>query len=720
MAMLAPGDVGGGRGSGERVATAPPEAGAATARAAMKNSASGAGGGPSAQPGGQRGGASGGGSGAAGRGSGARLTVLLCVLSLLAGVAASRLPATVASLRGEFRWEDAIRDVHRLIVGRYVDEPDQAALMKGAIKGMTDALNDPYTQFIAPEERAKFEKELTGQFVGIGATVNVQAGWLTIVYPLPRSPAYRAGLWPGDRVVKIGGDSTQGLTVEQCVEKLLGKPGSRVELTVQRAGREGEMAVGVDRGEINAPSVMGVRWEARRPGQVAVVGGGGAAGGGGGVGEGQSGWRFALDAERGLVYVRVAQFTPTTAEEVQGALESAGDELAAAGRARKPGAVILDLRDNPGGLMDQAIEVVRLFMTSGPIVSTKGRTVRGEAARAEEGRSGAAPFADVPLAVLVNQSSASASEIVAGALADNGRAVVVGVRTFGKGLVQRIEPLPNVPGAQLKLTEQRYVLPAGRTIHRTDDSKEWGVDPTGGMYTPLTEEQQVRLARARRAMELVRPAGFIEAVRGGAWKPGEEFTAVGAVIGEWEKQIPVEAKWSDADWVEKELGDPVLAVAMRAAGHRVAQGAWPAEDWRGAEGKVPAQVARIRNAELLTLERLAERLGREMERVEKRLAALEEGADPAKLAEARRLWAETIDLTGGRIEVFDRAGKVVAVLDVTGPDVQRWLVDAEVKARATQSGDDAKPADGPRRSEESAKAGEAGAKTPTAPPPSGP
>jgi len=585
-----------------------------------------------------------------------RNSFYLATFCLVSGVFIARLPVTiehVASLAGvragEPDWQAALADVRELIMERYVEKPDEAALLKGAIRGMTEALNDPYTEFIEPSDKAAFEKDLTGRFVGIGASVITRDGWLTIAYPLEQSPAYKAGLRPGDVVREISGKSTQGLAVDECVKLLLGEPGTRVTLSIARDGLpEGQtLPVEIERGPIAARSVRGFRFDSA-----------------------SEDWDYLIDPKQGVAYVRVDQFTPGVASEFIAGLRSAGSARS----------LIIDLRDNPGGLMDQAIQIVDLFMDEGLIVSTKGRTGEGERYEARKGSLG-----DVPVVVLVNQASASASEIVAGALADNNRAVVVGTRSFGKGLVQRVEPLFHVPDAQLKLTEQHYYLPSGRLIQRTDKSSVWGVDPSPGFYVPLSDEQQRTVWTLRREMETIRPPVMIEGARMQAPPPERDRELASKVHGP-------SARWSDPDWVEQTAQDPQLAAALRAVQARLASGAWTPT------GKpVPDQPVAIATVELTRLEKERERLERFLTRLEDRIAALAEGRQAGVNQRPTDLWDDPADLTGGRLDVFDRAGRRVASLDITGPDVERWLLDADVKPPARpgeQGAPGVAPADG--------------------------
>lgn len=559
----------------------------------------------------------------------------LCIFLL--GIMVARLPVLITYVRGSIGtedWDRAVREVHALISERYVEKPDAQALLRGAIDGMTRTLNDPFTEFIPPAEAAAFEKEITGRFVGIGATITIEDGWLTIVSPIEDSPAIKAGLRAGDRIVEVEGQSTKGLSSEGAVKKLTGEPDTVVHLTIERAGAR--LPVSITRRPVAARSVSGFFFD-----------------------DGRQAWNFLIDPANRIAYIRMSQFTDTCADELVAAIDQAERSIGASGGTGRLSGIVLDLRDNPGGVLEQAVAIADLFLEKGTIVSTKGRpgVRKNETFAARPGG-----ITDVSLVVLVSAASASASEVLAGALQDNNRAVVVGTRTFGKGLVQAIEGLESLPNGYLKITEQRYYLPSGRMIHRTDDAETWGVDPSPGFYVPLTDAEQRDALRARRAMETARP-------RGAPLPPGmpDQLTA----------------KWYSPDWLVETLKDRQLGAALKAVQLKVAEG-----DWKPTGEPLPAgaqQASSIATRELKRLDVLRERLLRDLNAVDSRIATLESAAGAkAGDAAAQRpddLWPDATDLTGGRIEVFDPTGQRVALLDITGPDVERWLLDAEVRPR---------------------------------------
>ncbi len=371
---------------------------------------------------------------------------------------------------------DLLVDVRQEIATQYVEEPDTQAITRAAVRAMVGALEDPYTVYLSPEELDPFDKQIRGSFTGIGAEVDLHDDRLRIVSPLDDSPAFHAGVMAGDMVLDIDGVSTVGMSINEAIKRLTGPPGTQVTIKVRHlTGQESDIAI--TRARINVRTVKGASRQKQNGDDV-----GGTSGGG---------WDFMLDASRGIGYIRISQFTDTTADDVRAAL----DQLLA----RKVKGIILDLRFNPGGLLESGIAVSDMFLDEGKtIVSVKGRAVpeRSFASHAE----GTIP--PVPMVVLANEASASAAEIVTGALADNGRAVFIGTRTWGKGSVQQIRVLPSDTGA-LKITNAYYYLPSGRNIHRRKGAAQWGVDPADGFYVPMTTEQVRAMIDHRRKNDVL-------------------------------------------------------------------------------------------------------------------------------------------------------------------------------------------------------------------------
>ncbi len=361
----------------------------------------------------------------------------------------------------------------------YVKEVDRRELIEGAIEGMMSKL-DPYSNYIAPEKLERFRGGVESEFGGIGIQIELVEGQLTISSSLVGGPAYRAGLLAGDKIVRIGDESTEGISHAAAFEKLKGPLGTQVTFTVQQPDIAHEETVTLTREIVRIDTVMGDR---RRR---------------------DHSWEFLLDPEKKIGYVRVAAFSRHTAEELRKAVE---DLL---GRGMK--GLVLDLRDNPGGLLSSAIEVADLFIREGRIVSTSGRAIpeRKWDARPED------TFEDFPVAVLVNNYSASASEIFAACLQDHDRAVVVGQRTWGKGSVQNIIELEGGESA-LKLTTAGYQRPSGKNIHRfpgAKDDEEWGVKPNEGYEVTLSAPELRQLREYRKQHDIARRPGEVSVEEG--------------------------------------------------------------------------------------------------------------------------------------------------------------------------------------------------------------
>lgn len=299
----------------------------------------------------------------------------------------------------------------------YVEEVDTKKLITGAIKGMLREL-DPHTSYMPPDVYKDFESETAGEFGGIGIEISIQNGVLTIISPIEDTPAWKAGIKPGDRVVAIDGKSTKGYSLVEASSALKGKDGAKIILSIIRDNLDKPIDISITRGKVKIKSVKAT----------------------------------ALDD--GVLYVRITSFIENTSTD----LERAINEFKKKENGKIEG-ILIDLRRNPGGLLEQAIKVSDLFLKEGVIVSTIGRDPKNKEVSIASKR---APFPDVPVVVLINEYSASASEIVAGALQDNKRGVIVGQRSFGKGSVQSAIKLND--GSALKLTVARYYTPSGISI----------------------------------------------------------------------------------------------------------------------------------------------------------------------------------------------------------------------------------------------------------------
>jgi carboxyl-terminal processing protease len=338
---------------------------------------------------------------------------LLVVLTLsLGGSAVSKVTDNAATYEQLRLFTEVLDIVQR----QYVDEVPPKELIYSAIKGTLRGL-DPHSSFLDPEGYRDMQTETSGSFGGLGIEITLKDDILTVVAPIDGTPAYRAGLHTGDRIVKIDGLSTKDMQLADAVKRMRGKPGTKVTISVVREGWAEPKDFDIVREQIKVQSVRMVE-----------------------LGD-------------GIEYVKLRQFQ----EQSPSDLETALDKLTKNGMK----ALILDLRNNPGGLLTAAVEVSEKFIDDGKlVVYTEGR-VRNQnmrfSAHAKRG------YSQMPMVVLVNQGSASASEIVAGALQDWGRATIVGTQTFGKGSVQTIIPLSD--GSGLRLTTAKYFTPKGRSIH---------------------------------------------------------------------------------------------------------------------------------------------------------------------------------------------------------------------------------------------------------------
>jgi carboxyl-terminal processing protease len=337
---------------------------------------------------------------------------------------------------------DIFVEVLNRIDRNYVDPVDSGKLVDGALKGMLREL-DPYSQYLDTRSYSNLKSTTEGQFGGIGVVVSVRADYPTVISPMEGGPAWRAGLRSGDVFTRIDGRSAQGLTIEEAADRLRGPKGTQVTLTVRSEGEEGEREVTLERDIIVTKSVP-----------------------------------YAFLAAPGIGYLRLSGFSETSGQEVRQALESL----------RRQGArsAVLDLRLNPGGLLDQAVDVAEQFLPKGAlVVYTKGR-MKGTDQRFFTDESGAE--SRWPVVVLVDGGSASAAEIVAGALQDLDRALVIGRTSFGKGSVQSVFPLRD-KGTALKLTTALYYTPSGRSIHRAVHDSLAALDEDdledGGAPTPV-------------------------------------------------------------------------------------------------------------------------------------------------------------------------------------------------------------------------------------------
>jgi carboxyl-terminal processing protease len=355
-------------------------------------------------------------------------TVFFMILALAVGAASAGASPKEEATNGErdkrnTRYEtlELFQKVLHFIEANYVEEVDNKSLIHGALKGMLETL-DPHSNFLPPEIYRDMKIDTSGKYGGLGLEMGVKDNVLTVVAPIEDTPAWRAGVKAGDRIVKINGESTKGMTLTEAVAKMKGKQGTPMKLSLFRKGFSKPKEVTLVRETIK---IQAVKWEGLDP---------------------------------GFGYVRLTNFNESAAKDIRKAMEKLEKKSTLKG-------LVLDLRNNPGGLLDQAVDVSSLFIDEGIVVSTRGRSRDQEIRYAKRGMA----RKDFPVAILVNSSTASAAEIVAGALQDHHRAIVMGAPTFGKGSVQTVIDLNQDMG--LKLTIARYYTPSGKSI------QERGVQP---------------------------------------------------------------------------------------------------------------------------------------------------------------------------------------------------------------------------------------------------
>ena len=356
------------------------------------------------------------------------LVLLGAVAGAVLTIVASQQPLALAGANAKaagsddvYRQLNLFGDVFERVRTDYVEKPDDKKLVESAINGMLSGL-DPHSSYMDPNSFREMQVDTKGEFGGLGIEVTMEDGLVKVVAPIDDTPAARAGLLAGDIISKLDGEDVQGLTINDAVQKMRGAVGSKIKLTVLRKGQEKPMEFTLEREIIHVSSV-----------------------------------RFHKEGDD-VGYIRITQFNEQTTD----GLKKAVHDLSAQMPGDKLKGFVLDLRNNPGGLLDQAISVSNSFIKQGEIVSTRGRNAD------ESQRFYAVPGSGdltkgKPLIVLVNGGSASASEIVAGALQDHKRATLIGTRSFGKGSVQTIIPLGPGNGA-LRLTTARYFTPSGRSI----------------------------------------------------------------------------------------------------------------------------------------------------------------------------------------------------------------------------------------------------------------
>lgn len=366
------------------------------------------------------------------------------------------------------RYVGTLAEAMNLIDRHYVDPVDNRELFEGAMIGMLQRL-DPYSSYTNPKDYKRFNEGISQQFYGIGIMVemNPETKRLTIMNPLPDSPAQQAGILPGDVILKIGDQDTTGMTLEKSVQLMRGKEGEPITITVQHADGSEPQELTLKRAKVSVESVRGDSRDAT----------------------GQ--WNFHLEENPRIGLIRINTFGERTTQEFRQALETfqePGQEIEG---------LIIDLRSNPGGLLNSATDICDMFLDGGVIVTTRGRG--GVTTSSYSAEPGVLLKRSLEIVVLVDRYSASASEIVAAALQDHDRAVIGGERTWGKGTVQNVAELEGGRSA-IRLTTATYWRPSGKNIHKkrdASDEDDWGVRPNEGLLVELTDEQREKVALQR-------------------------------------------------------------------------------------------------------------------------------------------------------------------------------------------------------------------------------
>ncbi|MEK7377623.1 MAG: S41 family peptidase [Candidatus Binatota bacterium] len=348
-----------------------------------------------------------------------RSFVILLLFCLGLGLFFSGQAKVAAVPREDYESLETFTNILAIVRKNYVDEVNTKELMTGAINGMLNSM-DPHSGYLTPELYKELQMDTQGRFGGLGIEITVRNGMLTVVSPIEDTPAFRAGIKAGDQILKIDDEFTKDMNLMQAVKKMRGLKGSKLNLSIKREGVPDLLNFSIVRDTIRVQSVR------------------------------------SRVLEEGYAYIRLAQFQERSDRDLQKALEKLSSE--------KGGVkgLVLDLRNNPGGLLTQAVRVADLFLDSGMIVYTEGR-LENQKQKYFARKEGS--WTEFPIVVLVNGGSASASEIVAGALQDHKRAVILGTKTFGKGSVQTILPLDD--NSALRLTTARYFTPKGRSIQAT-------------------------------------------------------------------------------------------------------------------------------------------------------------------------------------------------------------------------------------------------------------
>jgi len=367
----------------------------------------------------------------------ATLCLLTTLLVLFGPYGDSRVSAVDSSTYKSLKIFNEVLDI---VEKNYVEEVKQKKLIDEAVNGMIKSL-DPHSAYLTPDQYKELQVDTSGTFGGLGIVISMQNDQLTVVSPIEDTPAFKAGLKAGDRIMKIDGQITKGMSIQDAVKKMRGPENTRVTLTILRKDMKEPRDYEITRAVIKIKSVKHNVYE------------------------------------DSIGYIRISAFQESTADELKKAMQQIS------GKSKGLKGIVVDVRNNPGGLLDQAVKASDAFLKSGTIVSTKGRAkaIESKFVARDDGNE-----PTCPMVVLVNEGTASASEILSGALQDNGRAIVLGMPTFGKGSVQTVIPLED--GSALKLTTAKYYTPKGRSIQAEGIKPDIVVEPIRQAEGPETAE----------------------------------------------------------------------------------------------------------------------------------------------------------------------------------------------------------------------------------------
>lgn len=382
-----------------------------------------------------------------------RIIWILLILILLIVTTASGLNNWIFAGDTEKTYDSlrVFNEIFNLLRTEYYDESkiDPEKLTHGAINGMIKSLDDPHTSYMSKDIFKELQTETKGEFGGVGIVIGVRDSWITVISPIDDTPGARAGIKAGDKIIEVNGESTEGFTTMDAVNLIRGKVGTSVNLTIRRESVQQPLHFDITRGIIQLESV-----------KSKVI-------------------------ENHIGYIRISSFSEHTAEALEDHIYELTDQ--------KVDSLIIDLRNNPGGLLSSAIQITDMFLDKGTIVSIEGR-VKGQDQVYRAHERTIAP--DIPIIVLVNGGSASGSEIVAGAIRDNNRGILVGTKTFGKGSVQTVRELPD--GSGIRITTALYYTPSGESIHKI------GIEPDEVVKEiEITEEESEAIEKINE-LELVK------------------------------------------------------------------------------------------------------------------------------------------------------------------------------------------------------------------------